>query len=191
MREIVFDIETKNIFEDVGKNDPVLLDISVVSLHDSETGELTSYLEEDFPELWKKIEQADVLIGYNSNHFDIPLLNKYYPGDLFAFKSIDLMATIKDALGRRLSLNNVAGATLGQRKSADGLLATQWWKDGEVEKVIKYCEQDVLVTRKLYEHMRDNKKIKYRDGSDLRELEINTDSWNESGDHSLTYSLGF
>lgn len=191
MRKIVFDIETKNIFSDVGKNDPTLLDISVVGVYDSETDAYTSYTEDEFAALWPIIERADVLIGFNSDHFDIPLLNKYYPGDLTAIKSIDIMASIKDALGRRLSLANVAGATLGLKKSADGLQATQWWKEGKIDEIKKYCLQDVKVTKNLYDHILDKKKILYRDGPDVKELAINTDGWEEKGGHTLTYSLGF
>ena len=46
MRKIVFDIETKNFFHDVGKNDPTLLDIALVAVYDSETDSYSSYLEE-------------------------------------------------------------------------------------------------------------------------------------------------
>jgi len=191
MREIVFDLETKNIFDDVGKNDPVLLDISVAGIYDSQTDSYTSYDESEFPELWKIIEHADVLIGYNSNHFDIPLLDKYYPGDLTKIKSIDIMATIKDALGRRLGLGNVASATLGVGKSADGLEATRWWKEGKYQEVRDYCLQDVKVTKMLYDYIRKNKKIVYRDGPDKRELELDITSWDESVDSSLTHTLPF
>ena len=96
MRKIVFDIETKNIFEDVGRADPALLDIAVVGIHDSLTNSYTSYLEEDLPKLWSIIEKADILIGYNSDHFDIPLLNKYYPGDLTDRKSTRLNSSHTD-----------------------------------------------------------------------------------------------
>lgn len=191
MREIVFDLETKNIFDDVGKNDPVLLDISVAGVYDSETDAYTSYDESEFPELWKVIEHADVLIGYNSNHFDIPLLDKYYPGDLTKIKSIDIMATIKEALGRRLGLGNVASATLGVGKSADGLEATRWWKEGKYQEVRDYCLQDVKVTKMLYDYIRKNKKIIYRDGPDKRELELDITSWDEGVDSSLTHTLPF
>jgi hypothetical protein len=67
MRKIVFDIETKNIFQDVGKNDPTLLDLSLVGVYDSETNKYTSYLEDELNQLWPIIEKADVLIGYNSD----------------------------------------------------------------------------------------------------------------------------
>src|SRR5690606_38500244 len=103
--------ETQNIFQDVGSNDPTALDISVVSLYDSELDSVMSFMQEDFPKMWKHFEMTDVLIGYNSDHFDIPLLNKYYSGDLLTMKSIDIMKSIKESLGRRPKLDDVASAT--------------------------------------------------------------------------------
>ena len=100
MRKIVFDIETKNFFNDVGKNDPSLLDIALVAIHDSETDSYSSYLEDELVKLWPILERADMLIGFNSDHFDIPLLNKYYPGDLTKIKSLDILKEIKDSYGR-------------------------------------------------------------------------------------------
>lgn len=191
MRKVVFDIETRNIFDDVGKNDPVLLDISIVGTYDSETDSYDSYSQEEFPRLWALIEKADVLIGFNSDHFDLPLLNKYYPGDLFKIKSIDMMAAVKTALGRRLSLGNIASATLGEKKSADGLQAYQWWKEGKVQEIRDYCIQDVKVTKNLYDHIVKNKKLKYRDGPNVLDLAIDTTGWEDKGDHAMTFSLGF
>jgi len=191
MKKVVFDIETKNIFQDVGRADPVLLDISVVCIYDYDTDQYLSFLEEDFPKLWPYIEQADVLIGYNSDHFDIPLLNKYYPGDLTKIKSIDLMAEIKKSLGRRIGLGAVAEATLGYGKSGNGLEAVTWWKEGKVDEIIKYCIADVKVTRELYEHMKNKKNIRYKDGNDLRVLNIDTKEWDTEEDAGMSFSMGF
>jgi uncharacterized protein YprB with RNaseH-like and TPR domain len=192
MHYIVFDIETRNIFQDVGSYDPTALDISVLSAYDSATEKMTSYLVEDLPQLWPVLEKADALVGYNSDHFDIPLLNKYYPGDLTAFRSIDLMATIKQALGRRLKLDDVAAATLGERKNAHGLEAVQWWKQGEIAKIKKYCEHDVLITKKLYEYMRDNKHIKVKDITGKKiSVAIDTTPWENGAAVSVTHSLPF
>ncbi len=191
MKKIVFDIETRNIFQDVGRADPLLLDISLVGIYDYETGEYKSFLQEELPQLWPYIEKADMLIGYNSDHFDLPLLNKYYPGDLMKIKSLDLMAEIRKSLGRRIGLGAVAEATLGIGKSGNGLEAVEWWKTGEIEKIRKYCLDDVKVTKDLYEYMEKNKKILYRDGGELRSLTINTTNWNEAADAGMTYSMGF
>ncbi len=63
MKKIVFDIETRNIFQDVGSNDPKDLDISVVCLYDYETDTYMSFLQEDFGKLWPILENADMLIS--------------------------------------------------------------------------------------------------------------------------------
>ena len=191
MKKVVFDIETKNIFQDVGRADPVLLDISVVCIYDYETDQYLSFLEGDFPKLWPYLEKADVLIGYNSDHFDIPLLNKYYPGDLTKIKSIDLMAEIKKSLGRRIGLGAVAEATLGYGKSGNGLEAVTWWKEGKIDEIIKYCIADVKVTKELYEYMKKSKNIRYKDGNDLRVLSIDTKDWDAKEDAGMSFSMGF
>ena len=95
MRKIVFDIETRNSPSDFGKWDSTLLDIAIVAIYDSETDTYSSFLVEELPKLWAILERADMLIGFNSEHFDIPLLNKYYPGDLTKLKSLDLLKEIK------------------------------------------------------------------------------------------------
>ncbi len=191
MRFIVFDIETRNLFQDVGSNDPTDLDISVVGVYDSATDTYRAYLQEELPQLWPIFEAADVLIGYNSDYFDIPLLNKYYPGDLSKIKSIDLLAEIKKTLGRRLKLDQIAEGTLGQNKSGHGLQALVWWKNGEIEKVKKYCLEDVRLTKELYEYALKKGKLHYKDGSRKVDIAIDTSGWQELGNASMTHTLPF
>ena len=193
MKKVVFDIETKNIFRDVGRNDPTLLDISMVCAHDSETNAYTSYLEEELPKLWPLIERADMLIGYNSDHFDIPLLNKYYPGDLTRIKSLDLLKEIYEILGKRIRLDAVAEGTLGINKSGHGLQAIEWWKAGEIDKIRKYCLDDVRITKEIYDYALANGKIKYKDLGRVREVPLDTSTWETTtpDTHSLTHTLPF
>jgi len=191
MRKIVFDIETSNTFSDVGSGNPAALDISVVCIHDSKTDEYHSFLKEDFSKLWQFIEQADMLIGYNSDHFDIPLLDKYYPGDLSNIKSLDLLKEIYDSLGRRIKLDVVAQATLGEKKSAHGLQAIKWWHDGEKQKVIDYCIQDVKVTKNVYDYAMKHGKVKYKDLGKIKDITLDTTKWEEIEESSLTHTLPF
>lgn len=191
MRKIVLDIETKNTFQDVGKADPVLLDISVVCIWDSETDSYTSYLENELPKLWPILESADVIITFNGEHFDMPILNKYYHGDLLKIKHIDLMASLRQSLGRRIGLNTVAQGTLGIGKSGNGLDAVTWWKAGEIDKIIKYCIDDVKVTKEVYEFALNNRFLKYVDGGIIAQTPINTDGWENKIDTSMTMSLPF
>lgn len=191
MRKIVFDIETRNVFADVGKNDPSLLDISLVCIHDSETDEYSSYLQEDLPKLWPILERADMLIGFNSDHFDIPLLNKYYPGDLTRIKSLDILKEIQKAYGRRMKLDQLAEGTLGKKKSGHGLEAIQWWKAGDIERIRKYCIDDVKITKEIYDYARANNKLTFKEGGKNNEIKLDTSNWEDAGVNKLTFTLGF
>lgn len=192
MKYIVFDIETQNTFPEVGSNNPIDLDISVTSVYDSRTDTIKSFLVEEFNKMWPLFENVDAIVGYNSNHFDIPILNKYYGGDLYKIKSIDLMATIKESWGRRPKLDDVASATLGKNKISNGLQAVEWWKTGKIDKIKKYCEEDVLITKDIFEFARVNKFLKLKDKfkNQIIEIPIDISSWEIlSDDSKITRSL--
>jgi len=191
MRYVVFDIETQNTFDDVGKNEPALLDISVVSAYDSLTDRYLTVSYEALEELWPIFEHADALVGYNSNHFDIPILEKYYPGTLASIRSIDLLESIRLSYGRRVRLDAVAEATLGTKKSGHGLQAITWWKQGEIEKIKKYCEKDVEITKRLFEYAREHKTLRIKEGLKKREIPIDTDSWDAQASGAMTHALPF
>jgi len=192
LAKVVFDIETSNIFDDVGSNDPAKLDISIVGVYDSTTDTYTSYAVEEFDKMWSIFERADILIGFNSNHFDIPLLNKYYPGNLTHIKSLDLLAEIKEALGRRIKLDHIAEATLGINKSGHGLEAVRWWKEGNHEAVRKYCLDDVRITKEVYDYALKNKELLYKDFGDIRKIKLDTKDWeNIKEPAAMTFTLGF
>lgn len=190
MRRITLDIETSNTFID-GSFDPSKLDLSIICIHDSKTDEFLSFTQEELPRLWPILEKADMLVGYNSDHFDIPLLDKYYPGELARIRSLDLMKEIKNVLGRRLKLDNIAQATLGRPKSADGLQAVRWWKEGKVDLVRQYCIEDVRITKEIYEYARKNKKLLYKDFDGVREVKLPAGGWEKGDVPAITHTLPF
>lgn len=191
MRKIFFDIETRNTFGEVGSNEVTALDISVVCIYDSETDQFSSYLQEDLNKLWPILERADMLIGFNSDHFDIPLLNKYYPGDLTKIKSLDLLKEIKNSLGRRIKLDDIAEATLGKNKIAHGLEAVTWWRKGEIDKIIKYCIEDVRITKEVYDYAREHGILKYKEGQEIKDFKVNTKGWEKKENSAMTFTLPF
>lgn len=191
MRYVVFDLETQNTFSDVGSNDPKDLLISVGSAYDSETDTYTTVSIDELHLLWPVLERADVLVGYNSDHFDIPLLNKYYPGDLTQIKSIDILASIRESLGKRLRLDSIAQATIGAKKSGNGLMAIKWWREGDIASIKKYCKQDVKVTKEIFEYALANGKVFYKDGRVKREIPLDISSWHVDEDNSMTFSMPF
>jgi len=161
MNEIVFDIETQNTFAEVD-NDFKKFKVSVVSIYSYSDDSYKSFTEDELGQLWPLFEKADRIIGYNSEHFDLPILNNYYPGDLLTFSHLDLLKVIYSNLGKRLKLDDVAQATLDISKSANGLQAIKWWREGKIDEIKKYCEQDVKVTKELYDFGRKNKQLFYK-----------------------------
>ena len=162
LNEIVFDIETQNSFAEVD-NDMKKFKISVVSIYRYETDKFESFTENELAKLWPILEKADRIIGYNSEHFDLPILMNYYLGDLTKIPHLDIMKIVKESLGIRLKLDDLAQATLDDvKKSADGMRAIRWYKEGKIDEIKKYCEQDVNVTKMIYEFGRDNRQLFYK-----------------------------
>ena len=182
MNFLVFDIETKNTLQKrSNKSSDILeLEISVVGAYSYLRQEYAAFEENKFGKLWDLINESDALVGFNSNHFDIPILNKYYPGDLTELKSIDLLEAVKDSIGRRLRMDWIAKGTLNIEKSADGLKAIEWWRNGEKEKVKEYCLKDVEITKKLFEYANETGTLKYKDLGTVHEFPIDTTGWKDS-----------
>jgi DEAD/DEAH box helicase domain-containing protein len=192
MRKLVFDIETSNIFQDVGSNNPADLSISVVGIYEYDKDKYSTFLVEEFNKLWPIIENTDQFITFNGDHFDIPLLNKYYSGDLFKIKSVDLLKEMQKSAGRRMKLDQIAEGTLNTNKSGHGLDAIKWWRDGEIEKVKKYCLDDVRITKDLYEYALKESKLIFKEGPNLNEVKLDTSSWETPLTSSvLNYTLPF
>ena len=189
MRRITLDIETAGAVP--GNFDPSTMEMTLIGIHDSETDTYSSYTVPELGNLWPILERADLLVGYNSDHFDIPILNKYYSGDLGKIKSLDLLAEIRSVLGRRLKLDSIAKATLGKKKSGSGLDAVRWWAEGKVEKVRKYCLMDVEITKEIYEFALKNGKLSYDDFGQKRDIPLDTSSWEKFESAALTHTLPF
>ena len=165
------------MFKDVGSNDPADLTLSVVGVFDSESELYSTYLLPELGRLWPIIESTDMLITFNGDHFDIPLLNKYYPGDLLKIKSLDLLKEMQKVAGRRMKLDQIAEGTLGVNKSGDGLLAIKLWREGKIEELKKYCLDDVRITKDLYEYALQNGKLIFKEGPNMNEVKLDTSDW--------------
>lgn len=191
MSTIVFDIETRNTFQDTGSNDPADLDISIVGLHDETSNTYKSFTVEEFTEMWPYFEHADILVGFNSEHFDLPLLNKYYHGDLYNIKHVDILKEIHSQFGRRMKLDQLAEGTLGIKKSGHGLEAIKWWREGEIQKIRDYCLDDVKITKEIYDFAKENSLLKFKEGGKVMDIKLDTSSWEEKEDTGMTASLPF
>ncbi|MFH1207616.1 MAG: ribonuclease H-like domain-containing protein [Patescibacteria group bacterium] len=191
MKKVVIDIETQNSFEEAGSPDPAALKLSVAVAYEYDTDTYHVFWEHELGKLWPLLERADQIIGFNLDHFDIPVLNRYYRGDLFKLPTLDLMKEVVKSLGRRVSLNAIASATLHTKKSGHGLDAIRWWKQGELEKIKTYCIDDVRITKDVYEYALKNRGIKIFNGAQEQIISLDTTKWEAKPPASVNFTLPF
>lgn len=172
--EVIFDCETQKLFSEITSGDPADLGISIVSVYvrtvnefqQEISGKMYSFWESKLADMWKYFSGAQRIIGFNSIKFDVPALKKYSPTGFEKLPHFDIMKLVRDQLGFSLSLNHLAGQTLGKHKVDVGTNAVGYWKKHDGESLAKlkfYCEADVTLTKNLYDYGVMNKKLKYLD----------------------------
>jgi len=176
---LVFDLETQRSAHEVGGWGNIAeMKMSVGVIWDSIQQKMCVYYEEQVMELIAHLLSGPVVIGYNHLGFDYTVLGGYYEigwqrdGALERFRSVenlDLLVDIKERIGKRIRLDDVARPTLKTGKSADGMMALKWYKeylDGDTDKlgrIADYCVQDVEVTRDVYLFGVHHKQVYYED----------------------------
>lgn len=157
---VVFDLETQRSFDEVGGRSQMhRLGVSVGVAYRYDSDEFLVFTEDRISELIELLLGADLVVGYNIKGFDYEVLRGYTDEDLQSLPTFDLMYDLEDRLGFRPKLESVAVATLGGGKSADGLQALAWWREGEIDKIAEYCKEDVKVTRDLYDFGKRNRCV--------------------------------
>jgi DEAD/DEAH box helicase domain-containing protein len=162
---IVFDIETQYLAGEIpgGWNNLPGMKLSCAVVYDVDQEKYYVYREESVQELIRHLRASTLVIGFNSIRFDDGVLQGYTSFNLQGLPSLDLMADLQKKLGHRLSLAHLAEHTLGgAEKSADGLLAVQWWREGKYDQVIEYCKMDVKLTHDLWKFGRDHQHVLFQ-----------------------------
>lgn len=156
-RFTVLDIETRRSAKEVGGwGRADLMGVSVAVLYDSEPDEFVVFEEPDVPQLVERLQAAPLVVGFNVLRFDYKVLSGLVSFRKRDIDTLDLLTHIHERLGYRLKLDNLAQATLGAPKSADGLQALAWWKEGRLDLISEYCRKDVELTRDLYLYGREH-----------------------------------
>lgn len=157
---LVLDIETQKIAQDVGGWDHIdKLGVSVACAYDSKTGEFLAYRENELEQLHKLCKER-LIVGYNVVGFDLKVLTAY-GFDPKRFDVFDIMVDVQQTSGwRYVKLDAIARGTLGTEKSADGLQAVEWYRQGQIDKIIEYCKKDVEITRDVFTYGMKNGQIK-------------------------------
>ncbi len=150
-RVVVFDLETQRSAAEVGGwNKAYMMGMSVGIVWDSHEQQCTSYFEEDVDKLIEHLQKADLVVGFNIIGFDYTVLRGYSKFDFKSLNTLDILREIHQRLHYRVSLDSVGKATLDAAKTADGLMALKWFKEGRMDLIEKYCRQDVELTRDLF-----------------------------------------
>jgi len=147
----VFDVETRRSAQEVGGwHRAERMGVSVAVLYDNKTGKFFHYHEEEIEQLLEHLFQLDLVVGFNNKRFDNKVLSAYSNKQLGRLPSLDILELITNQLGYRLSLDRLARHTLGAEKNGNGLLALQWFKQGKMDTLRRYCQRDVEITRDLF-----------------------------------------
>lgn len=147
----VFDVETQKSAEEVGGwHRADRMRISVAVLYENHEQRFTAFTEENIDQLFERLFALDLVVGFNNKRFDNKVLSAYTSHDLALLPSFDILEAISTQLGYRLSLERLAERTLKTKKEGDGLLALDWFKQGQMEKLTEYCQKDVEITKELF-----------------------------------------
>ena len=166
---IVFDVETQNLFEDVGsrRNAHKLL-LSVAVSYVADSNEYRSFTEATVAELIEQLFSARLVVGFNTIKFDYKVLRPYTDRRLNQLPTLDIFDHLYLRTGHRSRLETIAQETLGYGKLAGGKEAAAWWRAGEIEKLIEYCREDVRITYEVYQYGREHGAIYTRDARGRR-----------------------
>ncbi len=153
----VFDLETQLSAQDVGGwHRADRMRVSCAVLYDSKEDSFFEYTEDHVHRLIEHLQRLELVVGFNVKRFDYRVLSGYADFDFSRLPTLDLLDDIHRRLGFRLSLDHLARVTLGHQKSADGLQALKWWKEGRLREIIDYCRKDVEITRDIYLYGKKN-----------------------------------
>jgi DEAD/DEAH box helicase domain-containing protein len=174
---VYFDLETQRTANDAGGWDRKCnMRMSIGVIYSTATGKYQVFDEAKVNNLIDRLRRADLVVGFNVLNFDYHVLMGYTILDLVnEIPTADLMADVEKRLGHRLGLDSIANATLGVQKTAAGLDAIKWWREGRVLEIAEYCCFDVKVTKMVHEHGCRHKELFFHDAS------RNASAWRSTG----------
>ena len=171
--KIVLDLETQKEFSEVGGRSKYhMLKVSVCGIYEYSNDKFSVFTENELHKLAEILQNADQIIGFNIKDFDFLVLQPYMNFDLNSLPALDIIEDVNRHLGHRVGLDAVAQGTLGSGKSGNGKEAIIYWKNNRLDLLKKYCLDDVRITRDVYQYGLNNKKIKYKDFFDIKEIPV-------------------
>jgi DEAD/DEAH box helicase domain-containing protein len=159
---VYFDLETQRSADEVGGWDHInRMGMSVGVTYSTTRGDYHIYGENQVDDLVKELLRADLVVGFNHLRFDFEVLHGYTAFDLRQVPTLDMLVDLQNRLEHRLSLEAITSATFGVEKTAEGLQAIQWFREGKLLEIAEYCCYDVKLTRLVHEYGALNRQLHY------------------------------
>jgi DEAD/DEAH box helicase domain-containing protein len=136
--------------------------MSIGVTYSTARGEYTIYGEQQVDQLLTELQRAELVVGFNNLRFDYEVLHGYTSFDLSQLPTLDMLVELQATLNHRLSLDSIATATFGVEKTAEGLQAIRWFKEGKLAEIAEYCCYDVKITKLVHEYGRQHKQLFYQ-----------------------------
>ena len=165
MHIVVFDLETRLLAEHLDKNKEIgwrrLIagdgGISALAVYDLTEQWLFLYDEHSIREVAAHLEKADVVVGFRSEGFDVPVVEGILGRKLRLREHLDLYRLIARENASRglvgtsgdLTLDACCRRSFGRGKSGSGAHAPDLYADRRFGELFNYCGLDVRLTRDL------------------------------------------
>lgn len=160
---VYFDLETQKSADEVGGWSHISrMAMSVGVTYSTARGDYRIYGEKQVNELLADLQRADLVVGFNVLRFDYEVLHGYTAFDLTQVPTLDMMVDLANTLNHRLSLDSIATATFGVEKTAEGLQAIKWFKEGKMAEIAEYCCYDVKLTKMVHEYGVHQRQLHYQ-----------------------------
>lgn len=164
MKNIVyFDLETQKAADEVGGWGNIrAMRMSVGVTYSTARGGYHIYGEKQVDALVQELLRADLVVGFNNLRFDYEVLHDYTVLDLTQAPTLDMLLELQKVMNHRISLDALATSTLGVEKTAEGLQAIQWFREGKMAEIAEYCCYDVKITKLIHEFGCENRQLFYK-----------------------------
>ncbi len=129
------------------------------------------YREHDCRQLIADLRASEFVVGFNCRNFDYQVIHGHVR--FRTPRTLDLLDVVAKARGFRIGLDALAQGTFGRARPSNGTDNVANWQDGKRSAVERACRRDVLLIRRLHEHMIDTGWVAYLDSlGDRHEFKV-------------------
>ncbi len=162
----ILDLETeKTKFKSPEKSKLAFVGVKIYTLHNGRyyPGKHKCFLPKQVGQLEEFLKNfPGIIIGHNIFQFDYRVLRPLISLDKVIEKTVDTLAFLHKKNGNRfggLALGALSKANLNKSKTLDGKSISELWRQGKHKTVIKYNENDCILTQALWWHLVSRRSI--------------------------------